>query len=96
MYIGKRRGSGRDSNGVRHEWTKGSEVDAPKGDFDNIDSLEWKGKKAASKKDDADDESADSGKPTKSNTKEEIKAYLDEEGIDYDADALKDELLELV
>ena len=35
-------------------------------------------------------------KPTKSNTVAEIKAYLDENEIEYEPDAKKDELLDLV
>lgn len=36
------------------------------------------------------------GKPTSSNTKKEIKQWLDDQGIEYASDALKDDLLELV
>lgn len=38
----------------------------------------------------------EASKPTSSNTKAEIKDYLDEEGIDYSESMLKDELLDLV
>lgn len=43
-----------------------------------------------------DDSKPTADKPTAENTKAEIKQYLDDNGIDYDSDALKDELLELV
>ncbi|WP_435370808.1 HeH/LEM domain-containing protein [Fructilactobacillus ixorae] len=43
-----------------------------------------------------DDESTDSEKPTDANTLTEIKEYLNSQGIDYDSNAKKADLLKLV
>lgn len=81
MYKAETGGSTNGKSGVRYAWNAGDDVDAEKGELDHVDTLTWV------------EESND--KPL-DGTKKEIKKWLDDNEVDYPADALKGELIEIL
>lgn len=83
QYISDHKGSTTGAKtGKFISYEKDEPFEAAEGDVDHVGGIE-------PCKEDLD-------KPTSANTKAEIKDWLDDQGIEYSSDALKDELLELV
>ena len=75
--------------GQLYRFDYGDVIPAPKGEFDHDSGI-------SETKEKIKKEASESEKPTNDNTVDEIKAYLDENGVEYDSKAKKAELLELV
>lgn len=92
MYKAKLSGSTVGQSGQHWLWNAGDVVDAPKGELDHVGSLEWDEKV----KKESEGSGQDPEDKPLDGTVAEIKDWLDDNGVEYESNAKKAELLEIL